>query len=520
MKGWLWVAALVLALAVGPASAKTLRWASDRDVRSLDPYAGLETFLRSFDANIYEPLVRRGRDLRLEPALAVKWTQRAPNIWRFRLREDVTFADGAPFSADDVVFSFARATAPESRVADLLAAVEAVRWIDAHTVDFVTAGPDPILPEELANFLIMSRAWCESHDAAAPSDHGYAADHADGTGPFKLTDRVPGERTELARNPRWWDRPEHDLDAVLFTPLADPQALVAGLESGALDMIYTVPPQFLDRLARAPGVRLVEGPELRTIFLGFDEARDALLDSSVKGRNPYKDRRVREAFYRAIDETAIVAKVMHGHATPTALLVAPGVNGFDPALDHRLAYDPALARRLLAAAGYPDGFTTGMDCPTDRYVNDEAICEEIVVMLAKVGITVKLDAQDRTDFFAKVLPPARKSSFFLMGWSPASYDAQSVLVNLAATPNPATHSGDFNVAGYSNPTLDALIARAQGEMDSAARLRLLRRALAVVKDDIAYIPLHQQNVIWATRRGVELVQRADDTFPLRYVRLP
>jgi peptide/nickel transport system substrate-binding protein len=520
MKGWLWVAALVLALAAGPASAKTFHWASDHDVRSLDPYAGLETFLRSFDANIYEPLVRRGRDLRLEPALAVKWTQPAPDRWRFRLRENVVFADGTPFSADDVVFSFARATAPESRVAGLLAAVRSVRAVDAHTVEFATVGPDPILPDQLANFLIMSRAWCESHDAATPADHSYAADHADGTGPFVVTERIPGERTTLASNPRWWDKREHNLDTVVFKPIADPQALVAGLESGALDMIYVVPPQYLDRVARAPGVRIVEGPELRTIFLGFDEWRPELLDSSVKGKNPYKDRRVREAFYRAIDEAAIVAKVMRGHATPTALLVAPAVNGFDPALDKRLAYDPAAARRLLAAAGYAGGFTTGMDCPTDRYVNDEAICEEIVAMLAKVGITARLTAQGRSDFFAKVLPPARKSSFYLLGWSPASYDAQSVLGDLVATANPATHAGDFNVAGYSNPALDALIARSRAEMDPAIRTRLLRQALAIVKDDIAYIPLHQQNVVWATRKGVTIVQRADDTFALRYVRLP
>jgi peptide/nickel transport system substrate-binding protein len=285
-------------------------------------------------------------------------------------------------------------------------------------------------------------------------------------------------------------------------------------------MIYVVPPQYLDRLARVPGVQIVEGPELRTIFLGFDQARPELLESSVMGKNPYKDRRVREAFYRAIDETAIAAKVMRGHATPTALMVGPGVNGFDPALDKRLAYDPPAARRLLAAAGYPEGFETGMDCPNDRYVNDEAICEEVVAMLAKIGIKVQLLAQDRADFFAKVLPPARKSSFFLLGWTPASYDAQSVLVDLLATPNLATHVGDFNVSGYSNPALDALIARLQTEMDPAARSRLLGQGLAMVKDDIPYIPLHQQNVVWAVRKGVTLVQRADDTFPLRYVRMP
>ena len=169
MKGRLWAAALMLALAAVPASASTFRWASDHDVRSLDPYAGVETFLRSFDANIYEPLVRRGRDLAIEPALAVSWTQVTPETWRFRLRNGVAFQDGTPFAADDVVFSFARAVSPESRIAALLAAVKDVRKIDDHTVEIVTAGADPILPDELTNWLIMSRAWCDTHDAATPS---------------------------------------------------------------------------------------------------------------------------------------------------------------------------------------------------------------------------------------------------------------------------------------------------------------------------------------------------------------
>jgi len=520
MRGWLWAAALMLALAAIPASAGTFRWASDHDVRSLDPYAGLETFLRSFDANIYEPLVRRGRDLQIEPALATSWTQITPETWRFRLREGVSFQDGAPFTADDVVFSFARAIAPESRIAGLLAAVKDVRKLDDHTIEVATAGPDPILPDELADWLIMSRAWCETHDASVPADGGYAADHANGTGAFAVTERAPDERTLLVPNPKWWDKPQHNLDAVVFTPIADPHALVTGLENGALDMIYTVPPRELDRIARAPNLSVVEGPELRTIFLGFDEWRPQLLESGIKGRNPFKDHRVREAFYRAIDERTIIAKVMRGHATPTALMVAPGVNGFDPAHAARLAYDPAQARRLLAEAGYPNGFDTGMDCPTDRYVNDGQICAEIVAMLAKVGITVRLKAQDRAGFFAKIMPPVLHTSFFLLGWAPATEDALNVLINLAATRNPDAHLGDYNIAGYSNPALDALIARIQVEMKPQERQRMLRQALALVKDDIAYIPLHQQNVVWATRRGVAVVQRADNSFPLRYVRLP
>jgi peptide/nickel transport system substrate-binding protein len=511
--GWRLSAALALALACAPVSATTFRWANDHDVRSLDPYAGQETFLRSFDANIYEPLVRRGRDMALRPALALAWTQTQPELWRFRLRPGVLFQDGTPFTADDVVFSVARMRSPGSTVASLLAGVREVRAIEDYTVEFTTNGPDPILPEELTALPIMSRVWCEAHEP------GYADAHANGTGPFMLAERVPDERTVLVSNPRWWDRRENDFDTAVFTPLHDPEALVAGLESGALDMIYSVPPQDIDRIARTEGLRIVEGPELRTIFLGFDQWRDQLLESNVTGRNPFKDRRVREAFARAIDEQAIVDKVMRGHATPAAILVAPGVAGFDAALDRRAAYDPALARRLLAEAGYAQGFETGMDCPTDRYVNDEAICEEVVAMLARVGITVELHAQPRAAFFAKIMPPGRKTSFYLMGWAPATDDAQDVLVNLAATRASATHDGNFNLGGYSNPALDALIVRIEVESDRGVRLALLSQALALVKDDFAYIPLHRQNVVWATRAGITLVQRADGSFPLRYVRL-
>lgn len=210
---------------------------------------------------------------------------------------------------------------------------------------------------------------------------------------------------------------------------------------------------------------------------------------------------------------------MRGFATPTALLVGPGVNGFDAALNKRLPFDRAEAKSLLAEAGYPRGFTVGMDCPSDRYLNDEAICNSVVAMLAKIGVKLRLNAQTRGKFFAKLMDPAQGSSFYLLGWQPQTYDALDALVNLAATPNRDAHRGDANFGGYSNPALDAVIARIEAESEPAKRLELLREALSLVKDDIAYIPLHQQDQVWAARSDVELVQQGDGTFPLRYVRL-
>jgi peptide/nickel transport system substrate-binding protein len=517
------MAAMALLLCAAAAPAKTLRWSNDQDVFSLDPYARQEIFLLSFDSNIYEPLVRRGRDLRIEPALALRWHREAPDRWRFELRHGVRFQDGTPFTAADVVFSFARARSPTSEIAHALAAIRSVDRIDDFIVDISTDVPDSILPEELPVWDIMSAKWCADHDTVQPakapaSQESYASEHANGTGPFKLEQRQPDKLTVLVANPDWWDQPQHDLDRVEFRPMMGPAA-VAALLGGKLDMLYTVPPQSTDRVARAAGVHLVQGPELRTILLGFDFRHDQLADSDVKGRNPFRDRRVRQAFYQAIDEATIKTKVMRGFATPTALLVGPGISGFEPALNERLPFDPAAAKALLAEAGYPHGFSLGMDCPNDRYLNDEAICDSVVAMLAKVGVKARLAAQTRGKFFAKLMTPSQGSSFFLLGWLPATYDALEALINLAATPDKDAHRGDANFGGFSDPVLDRLITQIASVTDGAKRIELLHRALALAKEDIAYIPLHQQDLVWAARDNVELVQQGDGTFPLRYVQV-
>jgi peptide/nickel transport system substrate-binding protein len=515
--------ALICFFIAAAACAKTLRWTNDRDVFSLDPYARQETFLLSFVSNIYEPLVRRGKGLRLEPALATRWFQAAPDRWRFVLRHGVRFQDGTPFTADDVVFSFGRARGPGSNLAAALGSIRDVTKVDDFTVDVVTYRPDPLLPGELAIWDMMSAKWCAEKDALQPADalkgeENDASDHANGTGPFMVEARQPDKETVLVANRGWWDHPAHDLDRVVFRPMAG-RAAVAALLAGTIDMLYSVPRSLTDRIARSSVARLVQEPELRTVFLGFDFASDTLADSTVKGRNPFRDRRVRQAFYQAIDENTIRTKVMRGFATPAALLVGPGVAGFDPALNHRLPYDPAAAKALLAEAGYPHGFAAGMDCPTDRYVNDEATCSAVVAMLAKIGVKLRLNAETRGKFFAKLATFDYASDFFLMGWMPETYDAFNALVNLAATRDREAHRGDANFGGYSNPKLDALLARIAAESDEGKRLGLLGEALAMVKDDIAFIPLHQQQIVWAARNNVELVQEPDGTFPLRYVRL-
>ena len=527
MARMVWAAVLGCVIALGSAGsalAVTFHWANDGDANSMDPYARQETFLLSFTSNIYEPLVRRDKQLKLEPALATEWSQPAPDTWRFKLRHGVKFQDGTPFTADDVVFSFGRVTGPGSNLGGSLATVREVKKIDDFTVDIITKGPDPILPDEITIWNIMSKAWCEKNNTLRAADltkneESYATNHANGTGPFILRERQADVKTVLVRNPNWWDKPEHNLDEVVFERVADPSTRVSGLLSGNLDMIYTVPPQDVEVIAKAPHMKIIQGPELRTIYLGMDESRPELLESNVKGKNPFKDIRVRKAFYQAIDEDAIKAKVMRGFATPTGLMVGAGINGFDPALNKRLLpYDPAAAKKLLAEAGYPDGFEVGMDCPNDRYINDEGICQAIVVMLKKINVTVKALIQTRAKYFAKILGPGYKTSFFLLGWTPATYDAHNMLISLMAT-RTGKGRGEYNSGGYSNPTLDPLIDQIQGETDPAKRLAMLHEALKIVKEDVATIPLHQQVLVWAARDTVDLVQPADNYFPLRYVRI-
>jgi peptide/nickel transport system substrate-binding protein len=522
------VAAIVplLALALGitpPAAAKTFRFANDRDVNSLDPYARNETFLLAFTGNIYEPLIRRDRRLQAEPALATAWAQVSPEQWRFTLRRGVTFQDGAPFTADDVVFSFDRVRTDGSNLKANVATIRSVSKVDDFTVEMTTDGPDPILPEEITHWYMMSRRWAEDNDAVKPADltkgeEFYASTHANGTGPFMLEDREADVRTTLVANPRWWDKPEHNLSEAIFTPIGNAETRVAALLAGEIDMSYAVPPKDVAPLRKSHGVRIIEGPDLRTIFLGFDQARDELLDSNVKGRNPFKDVRVRRAFYQAIDEGAIKAKVMGGSASVAGLMIAPGINGFNAALNDRFAHDEAAAKTLLAEAGYPKGFEVGMDCPTDRYINDAEICEAVVAMLSRVGVKVNLKAQTRSSYFTKILSPDYKTSFYMLGWIPATYDARDMLFNIVAT-RTTEGQGLFNVGGYSNARVDELTRMIQVETDPNKRMAEISEAMKIHKDEFGHIPLHQQTMVWAARDNIDLVQLEDNFFSLRYVRV-
>ena len=519
---WLATALGFGCLAAQSASAATFKWANDGDSNSMDPYTRQETFLLTFTQNIYDPLVRRDKDLKVEAALATSWEQPSPLVWRFHLRQGVKFTGGEPFTADDVVFSYQRAIGPGSQINSDFQAVKGIRKIDDHTVEFDMKVPDPIFVQEITNWVIMSKSWAEAHNATQAADltkttENFATRNTNGTGPYILGTREPDRRTTLKANPGWWDKLQGNATDVEFNVISNAATRVAALLSGDIDMMYTVPPQDMERIDKSTGFKIISGPELRTIFLGFDQNRAELLKSDVKGKNPFKDQRVRQAFNEAIDLKAIQARVMRGQSHPTGLMYGPGVNGYTPASDVMWPYDPTHAKKLLADAGYPNGFGVTLDCPNDRYVNDSQICQAVGAMLARIGVKVDVNAQTKLKYFAEISNPDYHTSFYMLGWTPATYDAQNSLYNLAGTRNGVR--GVFNDGGYSNPTFDAIVDKIGVETDQAKRQAEILQASKLLHDDAAFVPLHQQTVVWAARKNIDLVQAADDSFPLRFVKV-
>jgi peptide/nickel transport system substrate-binding protein len=321
-------------------------------------------------------------------------------------------------------------------------------------------------------------------------------------------------RTTFVRNGNYWGKIEGNVTNVIFTPIGNDATRVAALLSGEIDVMEPVPIQDVARLNASPNTKALTGPELRTIFLGMDQKRDELLYSSVKGKNPFKDKRVRQAFYQAIDIEGIKRTVMRGAANPTALMVGPGINGFSPDQNKRLPYDPEAAKRLLADAGYPNGFTVDMNCPNDRYVNDGQICEAVAANLARVNIKVNLKAETKGTYFPKIL--RRDTSFYLLGWTPGTYDGHNALNGLMRCVDDKG-AGQFNLGSYCNPKVDELTLKIQSETDQAKRNAMLREAFQIHADDIGHLPLHQQALAWGVNKKVELVQRADNFMPFRYI---
>ncbi|NUZ05629.1 ABC transporter substrate-binding protein [Piscinibacter koreensis] len=513
--------AAALMTACGLCAAVTLRVSNQGDVQSMDPHSLNESLQLSFTGNVYESLIERDKNMGLAPALATKWTQTSPTVWRFDLRQGVKFHDGTPFTADDVVFTFKRASGEGSDMKGYTNPIKEVRKAGEFAVDIETSAPYPILPDTLTTLGMMSRKWCEENKAERPVDRrkgieNTASFKANGTGPYRLKERQPSARTVLVRNFNHWAKPESNIDEVIFTPIGNDATRVAALLSGETDVMEPVPLQDVDRIKASGNITVLQGPELRTIFLGMDQRRDELQFSNVKGKNPFKDVRVRRAFYQAIDIETIKTRVMRGAATPTALMVGAAVRGFQPDMNKRLPYDPDAAKKLLTEAGYPNGFEVGMNCPNDRYVNDSAICQAVAANLARIGVKVNLQAETKVSYFPKIL--RRDTSFYLLGWTPSTVDSHDTLSSIMATPNDAGR-GQFNLGWYSNPKFDDLVTRIQSETDQKRRNEYIREAFKIHQDDVGHIPLHQQALAWAHSNRVSLVQLPNNYMYFKWMTL-
>nr|VFJ63694.1 MAG: peptide/nickel transport system substrate-binding protein [Candidatus Kentron sp. FW] len=505
----------------------TFRWSFQGNLQSLDPHGLLETFTLGFLGNVYESLTAYDTELKLIPALAESWHAPEPDKWVFNLRKGVEFHNGNPFNADDVIFSYKqRALSEGSDLRVIARKMTGIRKIDDHTIEIETDGANPILTRDLATLYIMDKEWCEANNTmGATSPKGdnpgnYANLHANGTGPFMVAEHTAGVKTRLLRNPHYWKTISGNVMEGIFTPIGQDATRVAALISGELDLAYPIPLQDHRRVMAASNIELLTGLEIRTIFLGFDQIRDELLYSNIKGKNPFKDPRVRQAIAHGINIRAIKAKVMRGKSTPSGIMAAPQVNGFMESLYGWWRYDPEKSKRLLLEAGYADGFRVTMDCPNDRYVNDEQICQAVVSMLARIGIEVDLLAQTKSKYFGKIgAQNGYDTSFYLLGWSPSTLDAYQVIEPLMACRDKGDGYGLYNYGGYCNARIHELTPMIRSEFDPEKRQHMIGEVFRIHKEEIGHIPLHQQPLSWGVSDRIRLLQRPDNVLDLRYVKI-
>ena len=514
------LAAAALALTLAPvAQAKDFTWAVITDPQTMDPHAVNSAPVLGFLNNVYEGLVRRGKDMSVEPALATAWEPIGEGAgWRFTLRQGVTFQDGAAFNADDVMASYARASDEASDTRSWFAPVSEVVKVDDYTVDFMTTAPNPIFPSSIANWMIMDDGWMAANNAALPDKENgnYATLNANGTGAFKVTAREPGLRTVLEPFDGWWGEVEHNITRATVTPIQNPATALAALLSGDVDFINPVPIQDVARLQSNADVNVIQGIEARVIMMGFPHEAAALKYSAeTTDANPFADVRVRQAVAQAINVPAILQTIMRGNAEEVSQLVSPAMRGYSEALAARPPFDPDGAKALLAEAGYPDGFSFGLKCPNNRYLNDEAVCQAVTGMLAQIGVTATLDAMPVQNYWPELR--ADNYDMYLLGWSPGTFDAEHPIRFLASTPNAEKKLGSWNFGGFSNARVDALLPMIQSEIDDTKRQAMLDEVTKILQDEVAYVPMYVQPLVWGTRSNIELTQRPDNFFILRWV---
>ena len=515
---------LACAMALGTVGvhAKTFKWTSASDIPTWDIHSQNNALSNGIHAAVYESLVYyNSRTFKPEPVLATAWKQVSPTQLRLTLRTGVKFHDGSPFGADDAVFSIERAMSKTSNFAVYTAGIDRVVKVDANTIDVFTKDPNPVLINQLTELRMMNKAWAEKNNSTAPKDiktqdENFAHRNANGTGPFMLKEWQPDQKLVLNRNPAWWGKSEGNVTEIVYTPVRNVSTRMAALLSGAVDLVLDPSPQDRGRIRSSPEFKVIDGVENRTIFFGMDQFRNELPGSDVKGKNPLKDQRVRQALYQAIDIDTIARVTLRGLGQPTGALVSPQVTGWTEAVHKRYPFNAAAAQKLLADAGYPTGFEVDFACPNNRYINDEAICQAVTAMWARVGVKAKLRTLPLVTYFPMI--QRYEASIYMLGWGVPTFDAMYSLQSLVRTVG-AQGDGNYNVGRYSNPQMDALIERAKKETDLKLRTDLMTKALALQNQDVAHIPLRNQVIPWARKKNIDVVHRADNRLDWRLVKV-
>jgi peptide/nickel transport system substrate-binding protein len=519
---------LAIAIAAASASqsvnAKTFRFSAANDYQTADPHSQNTGINNALNGQVYEGLVCRGKNLEIIPQLATSWKQTGQNTWVFNLRKGVKFHNGADFTSDDVVFSILRLQGPTSNFRVYANAIGKPRAIDSHTVELTTPEPNPTMLEMLVNLFMMDRDWSVKNKVERAQDfknneESFAARNANGTGPFTLVQREPDVRAVFRKNNAWWGIAEKQFEGnvtdIIYQPIRSDATRMAALASGELDMVQDPPVQNIEQIRKNPQLRIFEGRENRVIFFGFDTSSKELRYSDVKGKNPFADIRVRRAVYQAIDVNAIQRTIMRGLSVPTGIVHPNPTAAKLPAeLQQRLPFDAAAAKKLLADAGYPNGFGITLDCPNNRYINDERICVAVAGMLARIGIRTRVNAMPLTTYFPKL--EKNDTSFYMLGWGGSTTDPIFTL-------QPVFHSrtnkgdGDYNYANTNDAKLDAAIDAVKGEADPVKRQAAIIEAYRIHNAGIFRVPVHLQVIPWATRANVTVVHRADNWVEGRWI---
>jgi peptide/nickel transport system substrate-binding protein len=506
------------------AQARILRYASAFDPQTMDPHALALLYQSRVVTQIYEGLVNRGKDFKLEPSLATSWVMVDPTTWRFRLRPGVKFHDGAAFTADDAVFSLERALDKASQRKNQMLGITGAKKVDAGTIDVITAAPDAVLPEKLWLVAMLSKPWAEKNNVVKPQDYNakqetFAVRNANGTGPFMLVRYEADVRTTLKVNPAWWGKnaPQNaqfgggNLDEVHYQVIQADATRLAALQSGQVDFVIDPPFQDLARLKADRALKVSEADDIGTQYFALDQHSVDLPGSDVKGKNPFKDVRVRRALQLAIDTDLIVRQVLRGEGKVTGSFFSPLVDGYLPEFERRPKADAAAARALLKDAGYESGFSVQMDCVNVAW--RASVCQAAAAMLEKVGIRASLVTSPSSVFFPKL--SLGTGSLVEFGWSP-SPDPWGTLQSLVRT-NDGLAAGAFNAGRYSNPKLDALIDGLRIEPSLTKRRQMVGDALRILNTDLPLVPLYRRQHNWVMRPNVDVVHWPNDVLELRWV---